>query len=124
MTPEQIAAIKARAEAATKGPWTSPWDLPDDATEDQIYIAGPRGEMVVGTMWYDGQHFACAEQDAAFICHARSDVPALVAEVERLRKALEAAKIDFSRESPRDVSIALIINTNNAAIDRALAGEG
>lgn len=73
-------AIKARAEAATPGPWEA------DASE----IYGP------GRVWlaescrlhddlsYDPQ----SDRDAAFIAHARTDVPELVAGVESLGRQL------------------------------------
>lgn len=64
-------AIKKRAEHATEGPWYF--------TEFDRYHISPDIE--------DGMEIAeaYAEHDAAFIAHARQDVPALIAEVERLR---------------------------------------
>jgi hypothetical protein len=76
-------AIEARVNAATEGPW-------------QI-IGG--GEYVtgagVGIGTADGGIMA---RDAEFIAHAREDVPALVAEVRRLR---QRPSVDDIRERIR-----------------------
>lgn len=60
MTPADLAAIRARLEAATPGPWTAKSFDPDDQ----------------------------------FIAHAPSDIAALLAEVERLRRLVEEAYIE------------------------------
>jgi hypothetical protein len=89
---EEMETIKARAEAATPGPW---WLQMTTAccfvvqcggrTSDAKYLAQMDGEppatgdyMDCGEPYYDG-----AKDDGEFIAHARTDVPALVAEVER-----------------------------------------
>lgn len=102
MTAERRAAIKARCDAATPGPWVV--DLPDwgecngisSKNGTQILNAGsciPDPQTAVdygGTVhdWkeepYDyGVH---KWDDAVFIAHAREDVPALLAEVERWQR--------------------------------------
>lgn len=70
LTADQIAAIRARADAATPGPWPHSWDRPENA-------------------------WANLAADSAFIAHARTDILALLdalaessAEVKRLRNAL------------------------------------
>lgn len=76
MSDIDIDAIRARAEAATPGPW---------ADHD-----GPLLEDVVAYIYSDA--------DEAFIAHAREDVPALLAEVERLGiGALRAAEAERDR---------------------------
>lgn len=75
MTEEELTAIEARAAAATAGPWVAShrynicWDVdgPDANGPDMM----PKG-------------------DAQFIAAARVDVPALVAEVRRLRAEVGA----------------------------------
>ena len=75
-----LEAIKARAKAATHAPAKQVW-----------ISSGP----IVG-YYYEGCWFGIAAAEsweggdtddavASFIAHARTDVPALVAEVERLR---------------------------------------
>jgi hypothetical protein len=75
MTDLDLDAIEARVNAAADGPWVAergarPTQWPKD------YVARPlRNRFRVGD-----------EADAEFIAHARTDVPALVAEVRRLRE--------------------------------------
>lgn len=83
LTPEALAAMQARAQAATAGPW---WQGPHYRCD----VESPRGR-IVGCPLYTQQ----AEKDAAFIVACRTDVPALLAhveaqqaEIERLRAAL------------------------------------
>lgn len=95
-----IAAMEARARAATEGPWRSNWRiddredrLDDIATVSSVSSAVPDSQrMVVGILWYDGLHSACRENDAEFIAHARTDVPALIAEVRRLQREVAAGR--------------------------------
>ena len=85
MTPEELAAIRARAEAATPGPWDGVPGrciLPDDW--NHRYTAH---QVIEGCIYNPN-----AENDHAFIAHAREDIPALVAEVERLQAELAAAR--------------------------------
>lgn len=71
MTDEQLAAIRARANAATPGPWTS-------------YEKNPTDEY----------YASCFPADEEFIGHSRDDVPALLDEVERLRAALVSIRLE------------------------------
>ncbi|WP_239934219.1 hypothetical protein [Streptomyces sp. CBG31] len=84
LSPEYLAEIAARAEAATAGPWCT------DGAE--IY----QGDEYAWDAFWVGETCRADEADggtvdAAFIAHARTDVPALLAEVERLRAALSSA---------------------------------
>ena len=63
--------IKAREQAATKGPWNH---------NGKLDIRQDFGEWLCG---------AVKESDADFIAHARTDIPALIAEVEQLRQDKE-----------------------------------
>jgi hypothetical protein len=83
MTDEELAGVEARANAATTGPWE--WKVRDDSGP----LAMHSGDVIVfddGTAWGEyGSPMHNAAADATFIAHARTDVPALVAEVRRLR---------------------------------------
>jgi len=74
--PADLAEIQARADAAPEGPWT--WRVSND--RHWALIERPDGDgrtILVGKL---------ADDDAAeFIAHARTDVPALVAELAELR---------------------------------------
>lgn len=94
--------IKARAEAATPGEWEA-----FQLWEDGDIITGG-GNFEICTPEYD----VCAyiknsapirrEADAAFIAHARQDIPDLLAEVERLRAQVVAA--NRTLEAIRDLA--------------------
>lgn len=97
MTASEIRAIRERAEKASPAPWRREL-VP--TTIGSCHKIGPfpsnmRDRLTHLCLYVDGSpRTAVAEELAAnadFIAHAREDVPALLAEVERLRKALEAA---------------------------------
>lgn len=70
-------AIEARATAATPGPWS--------VSVDGITVEDPDGRDVCDAWQSDG--------DAAFIAHARADVPALIDELRALREVERAARV-------------------------------
>jgi len=89
LTDEELDEIKARCDAATPGPWV------EERDEDSLQAIVSGEEDVIGA-WCDpgGGDFgpAISDEDASFIAHAREDIPALLAEVERLRKRVEWAE--------------------------------
>ncbi|WP_430754636.1 hypothetical protein [Micrococcus luteus] len=70
---KRLNEIEARANAATEGPWEASMDRVEHAGDSEYAVA------------YD----VAREEDAEFIAHARTDVPALVA---ALRAVLELHK--------------------------------
>ena len=74
--------IKARADAATEGPWVRDMHSPDMSGRSGWYIRGPRKlglrSMVLNSRMLSG--------DAEFVEAAREDVPWLVDQVERLER--------------------------------------
>ena len=110
MTP-RLDAIRERVEAATPGPWRST----TEGSHDQKHAAAKAYEAVMarrladapdiqftdmswvrteGDDWLNVAMTAngpTAPENAVFIAAAREDVPLLLAEVERLRGALETA---------------------------------
>lgn len=96
MDKHQLSEIEARAEAATSGPWRTETDertlsrlvRSEDATLDIDF-------GYVGNRTMD---------DAQFVAHARTDVPALVAEVKRLKADVDhAIKLMEHAVTARDV---------------------
>jgi hypothetical protein len=85
--PLDIEAIEARANAATPGPWhitTDPGDIVVWATnepEDSNFVGNVGGGRVQQCVIFD-----CDVANGEFIAHARTDVPALVAEVRKLQR--------------------------------------
>lgn len=84
LSEQQLAEICARAEAATPGPWCTDGAEIYTGTE---YL--PWSSLWIGeTCRADDCHGS--RDDAAFIAAARTDVPALLAEIERLRAERDA----------------------------------
>lgn len=48
------------------------------------------------------------------------DIPALLAEVERLREALRGALIDFNTDNPRDFALVLMLHVHNQRVAEVL----
>lgn len=110
MTPQQLAAIKARADKATAGPWvfgpfgggvmlyraagTRPivLDAVREGTQWATFRLRDHDRCVMVKCDRNGPTYQIEHPDAEFIAQARTDVPALVAEVERLRGIEAAAK--------------------------------
>lgn len=84
-----LQAIKDRTDGATSGQWSVSEPAADGRY--QVRKAGSSLEVIahLGAGWR-------ARQDAAFIAHAREDVPALMAEIERIKAALRGAVRDVS----------------------------
>ena len=81
LTDADLAEIERRAEAATKGPWRA-------YTVQTGEFAGEFGVIS------DASHIAKPDNpdDAAFVAHARTDIPRLLKEIARLRGIEERAK--------------------------------
>lgn len=80
-------AIRARAEAATPGPWVTDWDAGYVVQSALSLVADVHGEPVRADdpLDYDDT----GQPDAEFIAHARVDIPMLLDEIERLRALLD-----------------------------------
>lgn len=82
MNQEQLNAIKERVAKATPGPWES-----EETAAGHIDIFNPNEDYAIcqtGNETYD----CLNDGDTEFIKHAITDVPVLVAEVERLQTEL------------------------------------
>ncbi|MYY79685.1 MULTISPECIES: hypothetical protein [unclassified Streptomyces] len=87
LSPQREAEIRERVEAATPGPWGA--KEATDSFVDEI-LANPGEPTARFLARVSGVNVA----DGAFIAHARSDVPALLAEVERQRAELAAVRAE------------------------------
>lgn len=100
MTEERIFEIKARAKAATPGPWVADEhafsvNLGYNQDHKRTHGYGCGNNFVCDLN--DGEYHEYYREDeqranADFIAHAREDVPALLEEVERLRAENERQK--------------------------------
>lgn len=107
----ELQEIESRAQVATPGPWHVRF-LDDDAAVNLVAVSivpdtgrGERWpawddtEMVAATLVQFPKPYVagpddCWDENAAFIAHARSDVPRLLAEIRRLRALLESTHHD------------------------------
>lgn len=83
-------AIEARANAATPGPWRADESFSIDGTA--VFVC--RTVPGVADYWQ-------GDRDSEFIAHAREDIPAMAAEIRRLRAdvaQLAAVALDAERE--------------------------
>lgn len=81
-----LSAIRKRCEAATEGPW--------DNEDSTCVYSKPSGEppvLMAQALPEEGGYFTYQQKEANadFIAHARTDVPALLEECERLRKTTQ-----------------------------------
>lgn len=89
MTDDTLTEIETHLASATAGPWRTQIAACDHMdTEDHSAIKGGAGALVSGCIEW--------EPDATFIAHAREDIPALIAEVRRLREEHDALHNDIS----------------------------
>jgi hypothetical protein len=81
-------AVKAAIDATTPGPWEARTEIDGwRAGRDTVVWAHDKRVLTVGQTRPHHDHEA--EANAAFTAAARTLVPSLLAEVERLREALE-----------------------------------
>jgi len=114
MTREELDAIRARVEAATKGPWEiHRYQEGHDLVQADTYVCSSTGVEPwwpefrynhghTGVVWVlqsrmyrpaDG-YAPWSQRDREFVAHARTDIPKLLDEVERLRvKAGETVEL-------------------------------
>jgi hypothetical protein len=96
-------AIEARAEAAAPGDhWFADLEPEDQRccaafTSYEVWAAqDPDEESNNGVV----TEFGCKKVDAEFIAHARTDVPALVAELRAAREVVKAAQQRRAKGAP------------------------
>lgn len=92
LTAEQLEAIRKRAENATSGPWV--WIEHEDTEEEENTempeLKGADGVRVMDfgdcLQFYPEAGCPPDEADWEFIAAARTDIPALLAEIDRLNQ--------------------------------------
>lgn len=82
MTEEDLRQIEARCNRSSEGPW--------EYSSGPEAVDGPGGSQVA----WEVPNVANGE----FIAHARTDAPALIAEVRRLRAEIDAAKPESAEQ--------------------------
>lgn len=83
-----LARIRARADAATEGPWE--WEGESDEAwpqgENSLIARGDAEDLVIGSWGHDAYGITVDDPDAEFIAASRTTVPALL---DALEKVLE-----------------------------------
>ena len=87
MTPAELKAIRERCEAATEGPWWSRKGHGPDRF-------APKGYGLVAFSRKRDEPYTTSDllpEDAEFMAHARSDIPALLSVIAQLRQQRDEA---------------------------------
>lgn len=94
MTDDELAAIERLCNSATPGPWKYTDFRGDDIRLDMVSQDGDGGADAFdhASDWTDLLTGENRYADAALMAYARTDVPALIAEVRRLRELLSQAR--------------------------------
>jgi hypothetical protein len=96
MDKARLEAIKARAEAATPGPWTEHEELDGmyAGRKTAVRTLNPENKYYsrIVTVGQTRNHSRNAEANVLFIAHARTDIPDLLTHIAALTAALEAAE--------------------------------
>ena len=95
LTEERLVEIRGREKAATQGPWRAKSEALEadecgNVTAAMTYVS--TNDKGICILYGRGHDDANTQGDAAFIAHARQDIPALLDEVERLRAENERQK--------------------------------
>jgi hypothetical protein len=88
MDSKRFEQIRARSQAARAGPWTAFIEGRDFLSGSSMIRIG-ENEMSSEDLYLTGDARAVPEADFDFIAHARQDIPALLDEVERLKRLLD-----------------------------------
>lgn len=85
LSDDDLDVIEARCAAASPGPWTAFVEGRDHDSGDGFIQVGDVGNEP--DMYVSRERRPAAAADLDFIASARQDIPALVAEIRRLRAA-------------------------------------
>lgn len=97
---ERLADIKARAEAATEGPWG--WEATAPAMSGEHWNMRIKGKPGIRFVVAEYQH---GPDNAEFITHARTDVPALVAALEAVLELHQPDWSDWGLDHPEEGAV-------------------
>lgn len=95
LTSKRLEEIKARADAATPGPWEFE---PQEVEEDDEPCTGAWVPKACPFTYGDGLYYM-DDANAEFVANARQDVPDLLAEVERLKSQYDELVDALCRKS-------------------------
>ena len=89
MTDADITGIESRCAAATPGPWVWDVELPKRAPEGFVELTSGGYYVLTSELDSNGMPFILGSPaDFSFVAHSRTDLPRMLAEVQRLRAAI------------------------------------
>lgn len=110
MDSKYLEEIKAREQAATKGPWN--W-------KNDVLLAPEPSYLVLKPFLEESndEPTVCIfPNDKDFIAHARTDIPALIAEVKSLNQELKSAREIEEHKATRIIALEKIIEKRESKI--------
>ncbi|UWG96800.1 hypothetical protein LPY66_18265 [Dehalobacter sp. DCM] len=116
MNKEELDAIRDRCEKATPGPWK--WIINGNTVQSHA-ITTDTGECGI-------QEKICASispktRNAEFIAHARTDIPLLLAGIDKLQQGNDYAKELLDKQILRNEGLSKRVSTMKGEIDRLTA---
>lgn len=128
-TDAELEAMEKRCEAATKGPWE--WFKNQVHPDGTVGVWGPDGDEICAC-WGNLAYSTEPTDDADFIAHARSDVPALIAALREARKERDEAEARYVEQleradaavGDRDHRVAHVLTENRLLIEYCLSDGG
>lgn len=109
-----LAEIKAREQAATKGPWVSVFDLKGFTIYD---MSGVKGRIIAKLFNSKGKY---KQSDAAFIAHARTDIPALLSDNAAKDQQIDTLKAELQDSHQDHIDDFMRLKTEIATLGKAL----
>ncbi|MGW0904929.1 hypothetical protein [Streptomyces sp. NPDC002853] len=94
LSPQREAEIRNRIPSVYDGPWDYQWDDSEGARYSGWVISYPTDNPLAGLVAEVPDY---GEQLADFIAHARTDVPALLAELAAVRAERDEARAEVER---------------------------
>lgn len=119
--PALIKQMKERCDAATEGPWSV-----DHKVGNLSYVSNGEGSIASVSRWCWGEPFHDENEPTAnFIARARTDIPRLIAALEKAISQRDGYRDNYwAVVNPFDGDKKLIIEDNDAELLRILGGEG
>lgn len=94
MTDEELRVIRERCDAATRGPWIIQYGGAD-WKDRPLFIRGAEDSICKNVRAYVVSTTGIHAHDIPFIAASRTDIPALLEEVECLRKCIKQLETEI-----------------------------
>lgn len=122
--PLDMEAVRKREQAATPGPWQTSVDVlhaRDGQKLERYRLFARHKRLGDGVEAFDESKNKQAQRNGEFIAHARDDIPALIAEVDRLTTERNSYKINATVYEKRVAELEAILRGIERARDAHIA---